>query len=128
MKEIIKNTTWADRLLFFCLLLLSISGIFISRDALSHGSVVTIEVDRKPAYTFPLDFDKLLSIEGPNGKTLIEIQGGKVRIKKAGCRNQICVKEGWVSRGVIVCVPNKLVVIVGGSKAEQQKNVDAVTG
>lgn len=128
MKETIKNTTLADRLLFFFLISLSIAGIFVSRDALSQGSDVIIEIDGKPAYTLPLYVDRLLSVDGPYGNTLIEIQGGKVRVKEAHCRNQICVKEGWVSKGVIVCLPNKLVIIVGGNKKDQQHGIDAITG
>jgi len=128
LKETIKNTTLADRLLFILLISVSIAGIFISRDALSQGSDVIIEIDGKPAYTLPLYANRLLSVGGPYGNTLIEIQGGKVRVKEAHCRNQICVKEGWISKGVIVCLPNKLVIIVGGSKKDQQQGIDAITG
>ena len=128
MKKAIKNTTLADRLLFILLISLSIAGIFISRDALSHGSDVIIEIDGKPAYTLPLYADRLLSVGGPYGNTLIEINGGKVRVKEAHCRNQICVKEGWISKGVIVCLPNKLVIIVGGSNKDQQQGIYAITG
>ena len=128
MKETIKNTTLADRLLFILLISVSIAGIFISREALSQGSDVIIELDGKPAYTLPLYSNKLLSVDGPYGITLIEIQDGKVRVKEAHCRNQICVREGWISKGVIVCLPNKLVIIVGGSKKDQQQGIDAITG
>jgi len=128
LKETIKNTTLADRLLFFLLISLSVSGIFISRDALSQGSDVIVEVDGKPAYTLPLNADKRLSIDGPYGPTLIEIEKGKVRVKESHCRNQICVKDGWTSRGAIVCLPNKLVIIVGGSNKYQKQGIDAITG
>ena len=128
MKETIKNTTLADRLLFFFLISLAVAGIFVSRDALSKGSDVIIEVDGKPAYTLPLYTDRLLSVEGPYGDTLIEVQGGKVRVKEAHCRNQICAKEGWISKGVIVCLPNKLVIIVGGSNKYKKQGLDAITG
>lgn len=128
MKETIKNTTLADRLLFILLISVSIAGIFISRDALSQGSNVIIEIDGKPAYTLPLYENRLVPVGGPYGITLIEIQGGKVRVKQAHCRNQICVREGWISKGVIVCLPNKLVIIVGGSKKDKQQGIDAITG
>jgi len=128
LKETLKNTTLADRLLFLFLIFLSVTGIFISREALSQGSEVVIEIDGKPAYTLPLYEDRLLSVRGSYGDTLIEIKGKKVRVKEAHCPNQICVKEGWISRGVIVCLPNKLVIIVGGSKKDPQPGIDAVTG
>jgi len=128
LKEIIKNTTMADRLLFILLISVSIAGIFISRDAMSEGSDVIIEIDGKPAYTLPLYANRLLTVGGPYGNTLIEIQGGKVRVKEAHCRNQLCTREGWISKGVIVCLPNKLVIIVGGSKRDRQQGIDAITG
>jgi hypothetical protein len=128
LKETLTNTTLADRLLFFLLVSLSVAGIFISRNALSQGSDVIVEVDGKPAYTLPLNISRLLSVDGPYGPTLIEIERGKVRIKETHCRNQICVKEGWVSKGVIVCLPNKLVIMVGSSKKDRQHGIDAITG
>ena len=128
MRETIRRTTVADRILFLFLIALSIAGIFISRDALSQGSEVIIEIDGKPAYTLPLYADRLLSVDSPSGNTLIEIHDKRVRVKEAHCRNQICVKEGWISRGVIVCLPNKLVIIVGSSRKDKQQGLDAVTG
>ena len=128
MKEAIKNTTLADRLLFLFLLSVSIAGIFFARDALSQGSDVLIEIDGKPVYTLPLYADRLLSVNGPYGSTLIEIQNRKVRVKGAHCPNQICVQEGRISKGVIVCLPNRLVIIVGGSNKEKQQGIDAITG
>jgi len=128
LKETIKNTTLADRLLFLLLISLSVAGIFISRDALSQGSEVVIEVDGKPAYTLPLYEDRLVSVGGSYGDTLIEIKEKKVRVREAHCPNQICVKEGWISKGVIVCLPNKLIIIVGGSKKDEQLGIDAITG
>jgi len=128
LKESIKNTTLADRLLFILLIAVSVAGILISREALSQGSDVIVEIDGKPAYTLPLYANRLLSLGGPYGNTLIEIQDGKVRVKEAHCRNQICVREGWISKGVIVCLPNRLVIIVGGSKKDQQQGIDAITG
>lgn len=126
MKRIFHNTTLADRLLFIFLISVSIAGIFISREAMSQSSEVSIEVDGRQVYTLPLDGNKLIPIDGPYGKTVIEIKDRRVRVKEAHCPNQICVKEGWISKGAIVCLPNRIVVLVGGGKA--RKDVDAVTG
>jgi hypothetical protein len=126
LKRIFHNTTLADRLLFIFLISVSIAGIFISREAMSQSSEVSIEVDGRQVYTLPLDVNKLIPIDGPYGKTVIEIKDRRVRVKEAHCPNQICVKEGWISRGAIVCLPNRIVVLVGGGKA--RKDVDAVTG
>lgn len=128
MKEVIKNTTLADRLLFLFLIATSIAGIFIAKEAMSQGSDVIIEINGKPAYTFPVNINRTIPVSGPYGNTVIEIKDRKVRIKEVHCPNQLCVKEGWISKGVIVCLPNKILVIVGGSGNNPEKNIDAITG
>ena len=127
MKRALKNTTIADRLLFVFLVVVSIAGIFISREAMSQSSDVLIEIDGSPAYTFPVTVDRTISVDGILWKTVIEIKDKKVCIREAHCPNQICVREGWISKGVIVCLPNRVVVYVGCRK-DSRKNIDAVTG
>ena len=127
MKKVIKNTTFADRLLFLFLIVGSVAGIFISREAVSQSSDVVVEVDGKPAYTFPVTVNKVITVNSRCGDTVIEIKDGRVRIREAHCPNRLCVKQGWVSRGVIVCLPNRIVVTVGG-RSGLEKNIDAVTG
>lgn len=127
MKQVIKNIRLADRLLFLFLIGGALAGIFISREAVSQSPDVLVEVDGRPAYTFPVTVDKEVTVKGKSGEAVIEIKDKRVRISEAHCPNQICVKQGWVSRGVIVCLPNRIVVIVGG-KGRSDKNIDAVTG
>jgi hypothetical protein len=127
MRRSIKNTTVADRLLFVLLIAASISGIFISREAMSQSSDVIVEIDGKPVYMLPLTVDKTISVKGLQWDTVIEVKDRKVRIREAHCPNQICVKEGWISKGVIVCLPNRIVVFVGGRR-DPGKDLDAVTG
>lgn len=127
MRRIIRSTTVADRLLFLVLIAASVGGFFYSRDAVSQSSDVVIEVNGKPEYTFPLGADRIVSVKGALGPEVVEIRGRRARMKEATCPNQLCVKQGWVSNGVIVCVPNRIVVLVGGGK-DAKKNVDAVSG
>jgi len=114
-------------MLFLFLISVSVVGIFHSREVVSQSSHVVIEVNGKPEYTFPLKIDRMVSVGGPYGNTVIEIRGRKVRVKEAHCPNQLCVKEGWISKGVIVCLPNKIVIVVGG-RDNGGKDVDAVSG
>jgi hypothetical protein len=127
LKKIITDTTIADRLLFLFLIAISLGGLFYTREALSQPSTVVIELSGKPEYTFPLNIDRTVTVEGPIGKAVVEIKGGRVRMAGAPCANQICVKEGWISRGAIVCVPNRMVVLVGGG-LKRHKDIDAVSG
>ena len=65
--------------------------------------------------------------EGPGGFTnTIEVEPGRIRVREAGCPDQVCVNQGYISDGTvpIVCLPNKLVIeITGGGDS-----LDAATG
>jgi hypothetical protein len=125
MKKAIRNTTIADRILFLLLIIASVAGLVYTREAFSLGSDVVVEVNGKPVYTLSLDLNTEISIEGTQGRTVLEIKDSRVRMKEADCANQICVKQGWISRGTIVCLPNNIVVIVGSGT---KKDIDAITG
>lgn len=97
------------------------------KEALPKSSTAQIEVDGRPAYVLPLDKDRIVSVEGPNGKTIIEIKNRKVRITDSPCPNKLCVEQGWINSGGLVCLPNKVVITIGD---HERKNtaVDAITG
>jgi len=90
------------------------------------GSEVRIEVDGRLKYTLPLNTDRTLEISGIIGKTTIEIKGGKVRIKEAPCTNKLCIHQGWVENGAVVCLPNKVIITV--TRPSGNKVPDAVSG
>lgn len=125
MKKTISTTTIADRILFLFLISISIAGLVYTREALSQGSDVVVELDGRPLYTLSLNVDEEISIEGAHGLTVLEIKNKQVRMKEADCPNHICVKQGWLSKGTIVCLPNRLVIIVGSGT---RKDIDAITG
>jgi len=125
LKKAIRNTTIADRVLFLVLLIASVAGLVYTREAFSLGSDVVVEVNGKPAYTLSLDTDGQVLIEGAHGQAVLEIKNSKVRMKEADCANQICIQQGWITRGTIVCLPNHIVVLVG---SRTKKDIDAITG
>lgn len=58
---------------------------------------------------------RLITVKGDNGEeNVIEITGSKVRMKSATCKDQLCVKMGCREHEdtPIVCLPNKVVVII----------------
>ena len=128
MKTVIRNTTVADKLLFLFMITASLAGIFISKAAMPQGGEVVVEINGKEAYAFALDEDRTFSVPGPCGDTIIEIKDKKARVREAHCPNRLCEKQGWVAKGVIVCMPNRLVISVGGKAAHSPKEVDAITG
>ena len=102
------------------ILILAGSAAFLLRISLD-GQVVE-EIDRsgvEACYT--------VTIDGPGGfSNTITVEKGRICVSKAGCPDQICVHQGYISDGTtpIVCLPNKLIIeIIGGGSG-----LDAATG
>ena len=78
-------------------------------------------------WVFPLDAVETMSVSGPLGDTVIEINGSAARIVSSPCQNQTCVAAGalhapgqWSA-----CLPNRVIVYVG--EGEKENNVDAAS-
>ncbi len=127
-KEITEGTTVADKLLIVALMIISLSGFIFIKNVFPQGTDVRIEVNGKSAYRLPLNTDTTISVKGVIGDTVVEIKNRKVRIKESPCPNKICIHNGWVDRGAIVCLPNKVMVFIGGSEDRQNKTIDAIAG
>lgn len=120
------NITRADRVLLSLCIFLSFSSFAYVKGMVPAGSDVRIEVDGKLKYTLPLNTDRTLELSGTIGKTTVEIKGGKVRIKEAPCPNKLCIHQGWIESGAVVCLPNKVIVTV--TSPSSNKDPDAVSG
>lgn len=127
-EKLLKSATIADKILLFILVILSFSGIIWIREGLPKGRTVRIEVNGRPVYILPADKEKSVSVEGPEGRTVVEIRDHRVRVTESPCQNKLCIKQGWVESGAIVCLPNRVVITIGGQGNEPDKAVDATTG
>jgi hypothetical protein len=59
-RNILLNTTAADRVLFLLLLSVSLAGIFFMKDIMPQSRSVLVEVNDKPVYILPLDKNGIL--------------------------------------------------------------------
>lgn len=52
---------------------------------------------------------------------IIEIDGTRVRISEANCGDQICVRQGWISKAgqSVVCLPHRLVIEIQASDGSE---------
>jgi hypothetical protein len=124
----LKNTTIADKILLALLMLVSLSGIVFVKEILPEGKNVQIEVNGRSVYVLPKDKDRTVSVEGPEGVTVVEIKDQKVRVTESPCHNKLCIRQGWIESGAIVCIPNRVVVTISNHEDESNKIVDAITG
>ena len=61
------------------------------------------------------------------GLNVVVVEPGRVSISKSDCPDGICVRQGWISGGVvpIVCLPNQVIITLDGG---DDFDVDAVVG
>ncbi len=116
--------TVTDVVVLVVLAMVSLTGWALAGAFSSADSLITIDVDGKRQYVLDLSQNGIYTVHGPIGDTVVEIENGRVRVKSSPCPRKYCVKQGWVRRGAIVCVPNRLVITAGASLPE---GVDAIS-
>lgn len=125
LKETFKEITIYDWALLVALIILSLSGLFLVKGLALSGNTATIEVNGKLIYRLSLKEDRTIEVHGPIGITRVEVKAGKIRIVDSPCPNKLCVRQGWIKRGAIICLPNRVVVTIGGDNTGE---VDAISG
>ncbi|KJR41653.1 secreted protein containing DUF1312 [Candidatus Magnetoovum chiemensis] len=122
LQAIIKRLTYCDLALFGFLLTLSMSSMAFTSSYISNGSIVTIEADNKTVYRLSISDNAVVEVNGVE----VEIKDSKVRVKRSNCPNKLCMKQGWISKGAIICLPKKVVITVEG--LHDDSGIDAATG
>jgi len=75
------------------------------------------------------DGSSVLSQENrPPVINMIEAEYGRIRMLEANCPDGLCVRQGWMSSGLIpiVCLPNKVIIVL--ESAENAHDIDAIVG
>ena len=119
--------TLADRVLILSLLAAcGIGSVAVTR-LRPAGQEVIVEVENKEVFRGSIFVAHNLEVEGPVGRTDIEICGGAVWVSHSDCPLHVCVSTGRIRRAgeVIVCIPNKVVIRVEGPG---RTRYDAITG
>lgn len=127
LRNILNITTFADKLLFSLLILVSMSGYLFADKFNPESSSVVIEVDGRQVYLLPATENRTVPVKGVYGYTYVEISDGRVRISGSPCSNKLCIKHGWIGSGTLVCLPNRVVVTIGGQTGNNT-STDAITG
>jgi hypothetical protein len=102
-------------------LLLSLSVGLIAHAALgsrassSRPMEACIYHDGKLLKCLSLEGDRQIPLE--NGKMLIEIKDGKIRVLQSDCPRQVCTRIGWIAHSgeAITCVPFKTVIEISST-------------
>lgn len=112
---------------FYIGLFLIVSALcifFIAFDNNNHGDTVCIYVEGELYDEIPLSDEGEYPVITEYGENIVEIKDGKVRVRSADCKNQVCVNTGWITgEGLpIICSPHKMTVVIVG-KSNNDLNV-----
>lgn len=119
----------ADIALAVFFLLLGGLSFWLTHQMSSPGATVVISADGKEYGTYPLDIDRTVDIQKPDGsRNVVRIQGGQVSMEESNCKNQLCVHQGAISRSnqTIVCLPHRVVVELSVPSTSEEDHYDTV--
>jgi hypothetical protein len=65
---------------------------------------------------YPLDIDREFTVDGKLGVARLKVENGRVRFVASPCRNQVCVRSGWLSHSgdATACLPSRISVVLAG--------------
>lgn len=65
---------------------------------------------------YPVWQSRRISVQGPLGETIIEIDDGRARVLASPCTQKLCMRSGWLDAAgeATACVPNRVSVALLG--------------
>ena len=128
MSEIKTNLKWAA--LFLAVIAVSLTVILIHKNAVSVVKTAKIIQDGKVIQTVDLEnvtepYEFTVTNDS-GGENTVRVEKGHIAVVHANCPDKICVNRGFIDSPIlpIVCLPNKLSVVVTGIRT----GIDAVAG
>ncbi|MCX7821706.1 MAG: NusG domain II-containing protein [Brevinematales bacterium] len=118
-----KKFNLTDLIIIILLFIFSFAGIFYGK-ATKEGKYVIIS-SPEGLYSYSLEINRIIKLNGKLGSYQIEIKNGSVSIIESHCPKKICqkFKISKVNDG-IVCPPNMITVRIIG---EEKDNIDGIT-
>ncbi len=127
-----KELTKGDKILIVAVIIINVISLWLVKNVLfnQNSKYISVQVNGEEIKRIIFDKNmvgKQIPIETEYGYNLIEIGDEKVRVIEADCPDKLDVKQGYISRvgEVIVCLPNRLVIEIKGTRAET--NVDGLS-
>lgn len=111
-----QQLTWGDRALMLGILVASAAFIPWLQSG-RPGQAAIVHLENEIVATLPLKQEITYSIQGPLGETVVQVKEGKVRVLSDPGPQQLCVRQGWISRAgdMLVCLPNRVTVHIPGT-------------
>lgn len=103
--------------------LIAAFGLYFLWTQLDVGSSATKALVSKggaEVTTFFLDKDSRIDLNEFGADMILEVKNGRVRVASSDCKQQLCVRHGWIERPkeALLCLPNHVTVELAGEDAE----------
>jgi len=104
-------------ILVAALTVVSLAGFGRARLAGFSGNHAVVEAGGRRVLELPLDRDDTVTVDGPAGKTTIEVKDRAVSITDSPCPRGFCMHMGKIRHPgeILVCVPNRVCVSIKGN-------------
>lgn len=120
-----------DFIIIISLLILSFVPHFIFAKTLSknHSSIYAVinisGKHYKNINLYPHSDNNTFVIETPHGNNTVIVKDGSIQISEADCNDDLCVKQGKISKvgESIVCLPHKLIIEIKGDKDSSSEDM-----
>ena len=117
-----------DMILIAAVLAISLISFAAIKMTQKDGKEVIVTVEGKEVYKTSIKKDQIYQIPEKNGTNVMQIKDGKVTMKKADCKDQICADHKAIEKSgeTIVCLPHKVVIEIQSEDGKEQE-LDGVT-
>lgn len=120
-----------DIVIIILLFILSFTpNIIFSKTIYNSNKLVyaSIKVDGKLYDTIPLSTnkgEKKLNIKNSAGNNSILIRNNTIKVISADCKDDLCVKQGEISKvgESIICLPHKLIIEIKGDEKDSSSDM-----
>jgi hypothetical protein len=82
-----------------------------------HGAADEIIVTAaRGTQTFSIYRDRRIVVDGPRGRSTIEVRKARARFIASPCNSKLCIHAGWLIRAgdTAACLPNGVIVSLTG--------------
>jgi hypothetical protein len=129
MRELVRTVrrylTWGDYLVIVGVLVGALVTIPLLREtAQASGRWAIVRLDGQIVHQLSLAKDQEVTVVGPAGETVIQVQGGRVRVLRSPGAQEICMRQGWIYKPgeALICLPNHVTIEIPGDSG-----IDAIS-